>query len=186
MSWLKSLLAVLACVVLAGPAFANTASDENGGSSISGLSSNGKVRLIYAGLIGSDLVAADTNATAFDFGSLNSGQGMTVVLHMYDDENGFTCTSGVCVMETGGTDNCSGTPTATFTTAPFKNAGDNASPTSARAIATDSVITDNSAVDRVITLNTQDTPLDRYLFTTMSGDAACTGIDIAVYIYERL
>lgn len=186
---MKSLCLVVVSVVcswlLATTAAANTAAEENGGSKISGLNSKGSMRLVYDGLICSDYAAGDDNCTPFDLNQI--GQGDVIVLHLYNDGNGFTCDgAGDCTQQSGGSDDCSGTPAFTFTTAPFKNTGSDASPTSARQIANDSVIDDSDDLERVISINTSNAPLDRYIFVTQTGtDTSCDDIDIAIYIYSR-
>lgn len=172
------------CLALAQAVSANTTADENWGSVITGEKfPGGKMKVTYAGLLCSNLAAADTNTcTAFDFASTNGrGIGDAIVLHLFNDGQGLTCTSGSCVAQTGGTNSCA-TASATFRTAPILGTGQ-AAPASARAIAVTSVVTDDSDTSRVITLNTRDTPLSRYLFTEFSG-AGCDDVDITIEIYE--
>lgn len=183
---MKHLILLLA-LVLCAPAYANTAAQENGLFEIGSLpkgSSAGNLRVIKSGLLCSDYAAGDTNCTPLEFGA-TVPYGDVVVFYLFNDGQGFDCSSGSCVKQTGGSDDCSGTPSFEITTAPFLGTGD-APPPSARAIASSFTLTDASATARVITLNLRDTPLDRYVFTNQTGtDTACADLDIAFYVYER-
>lgn len=181
---MKALLIGLMLLGLASPAFANDAEDENGNSTITGGTINrGPMRLIYAGMLCSNISAADTNCTVFD--TKNTGIGNILVVHMYDDGSGFDCdASGNCTSGGSGSDLCSGTPTIALTTANRLGVG-NAPPAGARAVAANSVIDDSTSTSRVLTLEAAATPLSRYLFTSISGAAGCTNIDVTIEIYEH-
>lgn len=179
-------------LLLAQPALAHDAADENWASRIDGARIiRGHMQLVYAGVLCSNLAAADTNTggnttgcTPLDFGlagTTSRGIGDMVVLHLYNDGQGLTCTSGVCTAQSGGTNSCA-TAVATFSTAPILGTG-NAPPTSARAIAQTTAISDDGRTERALTLNIRDTPLSRYLFTEFAG-AACDDVDVTIEIYE--
>ena len=178
------LLIAAGLLALAQAVSANTTSDENWGSYINYKFPGGRMKLVFAGMLCSNLAAADVSTClALDFSSVNSrGIGEAIVLHLYNDGQGLTCTNGVCVAQTGGTNSCA-TASATFRTAPILGTLQ-AAPPSARAIAVTSSVTDDSDTSRVITLNTRDTPLSRYLFTEFSG-AGCDDVDISIEIYEQ-
>lgn len=166
-------------------ATANTPAEENGGAKVTVANIPGELKLKGIYLLCSDFADGDTDCTPFDLSKI--GLFKVAVVHLFNDGFGFTCTGGACIQQTGGTDSCTATPAFEITTAPFKDAvgGADAPPTSARAIAGDFTVDDSGEVERVITLDLTQTPLDRYLFTHLSGDAAnCNDLDIALYVYD--
>lgn len=169
------------------PAHATTAADENGSASITTGGQVGPMRSVFAGLLCSNIANADTggNCTAMDFSNIPMGH--SIVIMMHDDGEGYDCASGICTVGGDASDDCTATPTVTLSTADYANdtSTPNVPPASARAIATTTAVDDSSATARVITLNTEDTPLERYLFTSIATATNCDDVDVSIKVFER-
>jgi hypothetical protein len=72
---------------------------------------------------------------------------------------------------------CSGTPDYTFTTGPITGG------VPSYAIDTTALVM-NPTTNRVIIV-TKDSVMDRFLFTAIADDGACTDVDIRMFLYNR-